>query len=122
VSLSPDRRELLAGLVGLALGGASLACRPSESETLGFAAGRFSAEAKPGARELGRQYLDAHPEDRNPRQLAKALAAGRWRLDERELQQRIREEFARGEVVSIDGWRLAVTGARLLAAVALLGG
>lgn len=79
---------------------------------------------------FGAAYRDAHPEESSPVVLSgfvdRALAAaavGQLPADDAGLrallQQRVRAEYAKGEVVRVDGWILSVTEARLYALVSL---
>lgn len=75
-----------------------------------------------GIASVGRAYLVAYPEEGTPRELRRVLRLG----DSRGLEQRlrdfapsVRQDFAIGDVVSIDDWRLSRTEARLAALVCL---
>jgi hypothetical protein len=61
------------------------------------------------ARAIGAAYLRAYPHDA----LADARAAAR--LARTEIAARVRDDFAAGRVVMLDGWMLSVTEARLCA-------
>ena len=63
----------------------------------------------PASRAIGAAYLRAHPRDT----LADAHTAAR--LPRPHLAARVREDFAAGRVVMLDGWMLSVTEARLCA-------
>lgn len=64
---------------------------------------------------VGRRYLELHPSVTLP-ELLDELAPGRG-FDA--LEAEIREQYARGETVSIDRWPLALTEIRIYAVVAL---
>ena len=118
-----DRREVLGALAALGLGGMSLGCGDGRThETLADVASRFSPGAIEEGRRLGRLYLDAHPAERDADELAAELVDGGALLSGPETAQRIQVEFARGELVAVDGWQLTRTEARLLAALALVDG
>jgi hypothetical protein len=70
----------------------------------------------PSARAIGAAYLRAHPADTAT--LALQLPAG---LTRRELQFVIRDDFAHERIVTVDGWMLSVTEARLCALAHLIG-
>jgi hypothetical protein len=122
-----SRRGFLAGLaVGIA--GAVLGLRlywtaghtPAGAERLV----RLLPHADSAAR-LGRRYLEDTPQEAQVRRLVALIAAtptdaeSDAALRER-LQARIRQDFIDGATVTVDGWRLAVTEARLCALVSLL--
>ena len=81
------------------------------------------------AAHLGRAYLDAHPEYDNSNMLvtdilralarydvsATAGAPEKLRQTVAALQQLLRHEYAQGEIVTVNGWVLSVTEARLYA-------
>ena len=68
-----------------------------------------------GVRRVGRRYLELNPL-LTPSELLKELKPGRGFAV---LEAEIRDQYARGEVVRLDGWPLALTELRLYAAVAL---
>jgi hypothetical protein len=84
------------------------------------------------AARLGRAYLDAHPETRHchalltdiERTLQKQDATVSLTTDADQtasaLQALLRKEYAHGEVVSVAGWVLSETEARLYALVAMI--
>ncbi len=79
---------------------------------------------------VGRAFLDMAPGEADPKLLADLICQGRTRskeaalaLDEggtrRLVQTWIREDFAQGRTVSVQGWILSLTEARLYALTAL---
>ncbi len=82
-------------------------------------------------RRLGEAYLEAQPAEREAETLNalidKALGASQREGDAGAdadaagvaLQRRVREEYARGEVVNLIGWVVSVTEARLYALVSI---
>lgn len=74
--------------------------------------------------ELGRCYRSSVPNERTRKALSAALhqefPAGS--PSRRHLQERIRDEFAMGRTVQLDGWVLSVTEARQCALYSLLQG
>lgn len=83
------------------------------------------------ARLLGRLYVARRPDEGDLEALMGRIAGslglhqdelaivGRRELQAR-VRHRIRQDFASGAVVDLDGWRLAVTEARLCAVAALV--
>jgi hypothetical protein len=77
---------------------------------------------------VGREYLRAHPEERDASRLAEALGSRRGvrALDctgpalRRALDRRSRRDYAEGDVVVLRGWMLSRTEARLCGLAALL--
>lgn len=90
------------------------------------------ADQKSAAR-IGRAYLDAHPEYRQCHMLITDIERTLKRHDASvfptadavqtasALQRLVRREYVRGEVVSVAGWVLSKTEARLYALVAMIG-
>lgn len=119
-----DRRAFLirAALgTGLLMGSPWLAaaCRSADAGL----ARRLAACAPPEAAALGRSYTARHPDEANPLELARALAAG-WSDAEREeqgerlcarLRRQNRDDFEAGRVVTLGGFVLGRTEARLAA-------
>ena len=71
---------------------------------------------------VGQVYLQQHPEEANVETLLAGIDAAHLPPAERAplTDRRIRADFAAGRVVTIDGWILARTEARLCALAALL--
>jgi hypothetical protein len=67
-----------------------------------------------GVHALGRAYLREHPEEADADRLAADLGI-EGRPDLPQLAERVAAEFAAGDVVAVDGWRLAVSEARAAA-------
>jgi hypothetical protein len=126
------RRSALAALSGLAAGAAAwvawLRVRgPSFSEPAGLAhvGAAFAFESRSRWHELGKRYLAEFPEDRNVdgwavEMLVEASDCCRDR-DEliRSVVRQIAADFDAGTTVSIQGWTLSRTEARLAALAAL---
>ena len=84
------------------------------------------------AARLGRAYLDSHPEYRHCRTLIRDIERTLKRQDTSvsltanadqtasALQRLLRKEYERGEVVSVAGWVLSKTEARLYGLVAMI--
>lgn len=117
------RRELLASLGVVAAGGllpswgravGGLADRPLVAEILGYPR---------GAVVLGRAYLETFPEEANHGRLVACLLAEATSQNQRAFRSsliaRIRSDFDEGTVVSIRGWVLSRTEARLAGLIAL---
>lgn len=123
----PDRRALIAG-VAFALAGSlpivRALARDGATEAI-----RSLLPDLAIARELGERYLANEPAERAAGELLRSVF-GELRpavMDSRALERlkgRIRvrraRDFARGDLVLLDGWFLARTEARLLALVAML--
>ena len=118
---------------GLACGGTLLAGVPLHRCRTTAPAPEGDARALGGllsqresASVIGRAYLAQRPEEADPAALVRALLAhgpdssraapGQLR---RWMAERLSRDFADGHVVSIDGWVLAVSEARLCALVVL---
>jgi hypothetical protein len=122
-----SRRGFLAGLaVGIA--GAVLGLRlywtaghtPAGAERLV----RLLPHAESAAR-LGRRYLEDTPQEAHARRLIALIGTTPADMESdaalrERLQARIRQDFIDGATVTVDGWRLAVTEARLCALVSVL--
>jgi hypothetical protein len=126
------RRSALAALSGLAAGAAAWVAwlrfrGPSFSEPAGLAqvGAAFAFESRSRWHELGKRYLAEYPDDRDvDRWVAEMLGrTGGCCRDREELvlvtAERVRADFAAGQTVSIQGWILARTEARLAALAAL---
>lgn len=128
------RRDLVASLAamiaGLLLPGASAADQTADDWPSGWLDAVVPDLAAAG--RLGRAYLAAHPDEREPRRLVVELLgslglskerhavdsvpAARWSTRAREV---VTEDYLAGRVVPVDGWVLSVTEARLYALAAL---
>lgn len=129
------RRDFVAGIV---VAGAALASWPawasrwlggttaSPAETL-LAAFRHPESAA----AIGRAYLAGHPQDADPDTLVENVTAGlrcrgcdpeaAGRADLRQaIAREVRDDFAQGRVVNVDGWVLSATEARLCGLAALV--
>jgi hypothetical protein len=95
-----QRRSILKAALALLLPAGRAAASPAD----------FFAHPESAA-VIGRAYLEIAPDDA----AASRLLPG----DHDALRERIVDDFASGRTVRIDGWILAVTEARLCAAVAL---
>jgi hypothetical protein len=74
---------------------------------------------------IGHAWFAAHPEDGDADDLAEALGVTSVtdiRSQLSDLAPRIRDDFAAGRTVSLDGWRLAETEVRLATLVWFLEG
>jgi hypothetical protein len=120
---SVSRRQFLrVGTLGTTLGLGGLA-------RLGELAGLASAVPTPDAATsgpiagLGRAYLALHPNEASPAKLLRLVPE----IDPKrpmieqfgEVAKTVSADFADDRVVSVDGWQLAATEARLAALVAL---
>jgi hypothetical protein len=131
------RTFLLSALLGLTAGGFganrySLANTGPESCVEPPWLWKTIADRQSAAR-LGRAYLDAHPEYPHchalltdiERTLKEQHASAPLTADAEQtastLQSLLRKEYARGEVVSVAGWVLSRTEARLYALAAMIG-
>lgn len=127
MSLRVTRRgfltSLAAGIVGAALGLRLYWTdrrTPADAERLVGLLPHADSAAR-----LGRRYLEGAPQEANTTRLVALIgtapAAGESDAALRErLETRIRQDFIDGVTVSVDGWRLSVTEARLCALVSLL--
>ena len=122
------RRRLLiaaAAIVGAAAAGPSALLPLIERMTSADAAGllRGLITHRESAAQLGRTYLDAHPNEARRaalmRQLAGPIALTSAERAAREVATRVRADYAMGRTVVIEGWVLSRTEARLYALVAL---
>ncbi len=72
------------------------------------------------AAHFGRIYLDAYPDERDARQLFNRIEnVAQGRTDFESVSAAVRDDYVRGNTVSIDGWLLSRTEARLFALAAL---
>jgi len=74
------------------------------------------------ADEIGRSYLALHPEEADADALVAALAPPGSAVERarggalaRAMRRRVHDDFARGDIVELDGWQLARSEARLCA-------
>jgi hypothetical protein len=127
-----DRRQLLAGgsalISGFFLGPldwlGDRQQRPGLEATVGQQLGSFLRHRE-SARHVGRAYLEVQPREADvPRLVVAILGDLATRLPHREipggtlarlLDERIRHDFAEGWLVSVGGWMLSRTEARLCA-------
>lgn len=118
-----NRRELLqaavAWIVGRIVGGDVGAT----SEGISLLSGVGASES---AAVVGRAYLEDRPEERDPQSVARLVLEGlqivpqsSGRALRRALESRIRMDFDERKVVSVAGWVLSQTEARLAALAAL---
>jgi hypothetical protein len=122
------RRRLLVGAAALL---AAVAAGPSALVPLierlaaadAAALLRTLIKHREGAIQLGRSYLSAHPSEANRatlvRQLAGPIAPASAERAAHGVGARIREDYAMGHTVVVEGWVLSRTEARLCALVAL---
>lgn len=124
------RRDVLSG----ALRGAGVALLPPAWALLGACAGEECPAGAiegladtPGLAALGHRHLLDAPGDRDADATRKALCTD-WSAEERRaapdevrarLGRQVRDDFAAGRVVDIDGWILSRTEARIAALAAL---
>lgn len=88
--------------------------------------GHFFRRDLPAAVRLGRKYLEIAPAERSEERLGEMILGAAWgegNSDARDIATRVRvrrdEDFREGDLVTIDGWFLARTEARLCALAAL---
>jgi len=125
------RREILArgvgavgavGAIGAALAWAPAAAAPAPAELAAVRAALSTALAElHDPARLGRSYLAARPFEADRAALARALGAvGACapKIASR-LELRRRRDFARGEIIVVEGWVLARSEARACALLAL---
>ena len=126
----PDRTRrrlllavLLAGTAGCA---APFAPSPRRSDAAAWFADLFGAGT--GMARFGTAYLDAHPAERDPAVLFQALLDVTAGADPQRdpgatlaaLERAVRWEYRTGDVVSVDGWLLSRSEARLYALATLV--
>jgi len=99
-----------------------------EPRTRAMAAWRSLVRARESARAIGREYLVQEPHEADRERLLESLSAicpaeQAVSLDASELARRmargVRRDFASGRTVSLRGWQLSRSEARLCALVAL---
>lgn len=131
------RRFLTAALAGvglLALRSMPLPGRLAPAGTPAFPAARLATlfAHAPSTHAIGRVYLRQVPAEGDVPTLARLIAASLStgpaalaRMSDAALRhgiaQRIRQDFADGRIVDVDGWLLSVTEARLYAVTTLVG-
>jgi hypothetical protein len=129
MSLHVTRRGFLttlaAGILGAAIG-VRLYWTKVRAPTEAGQLARLLPHADSAAR-LGRRYLEDTPQEADATRLVAlmgtTLAAGESDAALRErLETRIHQDFIEGATVSVDGWLLSVTEARLCALVHLMHG
>ena len=125
-----SRRQVLQ-LLGLTFGSAAIGA-PATHEAFGnrlvaghdltVAAGRLIAH-RGSAAVIGAHYLAQFEGESSSEVLEKAIRedmpAGGKLIDERSLLARIRMDFEQGEIVTLQGWMLSRTEARLCALLSL---
>jgi hypothetical protein len=128
-----DRRRFLAGLVGLGV----VSLRPPgaragpRTEPAAGSTAPALAEVlrhRASAVAVGEAYLRVARHEREPRCLVRLIEVrcgelvfeARGEALRRCLARRIRQDFAEGQVVEVQGWVLSATEARLCALAALL--
>ena len=118
-----SRRDLLTALLALAATRAS----PSRAANSGRPAvlDDIVRWLSPDAARVGERYLQLHSAEADLDTLAQLLLdripnAGRDDLP-RELSRAVQEDFARGDLMNLDGWLLSRTEVRLCAVVHLAG-
>jgi hypothetical protein len=124
-----NRRRLLTGLVaaGVLLGvGAGRMCRAAAGPAHRLLA---TLRQPSSAARVGQAFLAAYPGERDAEALTEEIltrVSGAHPIGTRRLRQaisrEIRQDFASGRVVSVDGWILSETEAKLCGLVALLTG
>ena len=131
-----NRRSMLAAMLG---GSVAAAVAPHRALALGVDRPRSdlartlvaTLRRPDSAAAVGRVYLARHPAEAAPARLVAGIVDG-WERDgfdaaragsaalRRRLGEQVRRDFARGRVVSVDGWMLAASEARLFALAAAL--
>jgi len=121
LSATFTRRRLLALLAAAGIGAAGwrLADEGGVDSPEGRLAQVFGDQD--AARSVGRRYLAAHPGQADERMLLRLLrplgdpdVLAREQLGVR-VRRAVRDDFAEGRVVLVDGWYLSLTEARLCA-------
>jgi hypothetical protein len=115
------RRTFLIVAAATAAWGGSVraALRPAPSPGAGLA---LAFRHRDSAIAVGRRYLDRYPDDSQPAVLARGLqraATGDPAAARAALRTQVRQDFARGDTVLLDGWVLARSECRACAALAL---
>lgn len=128
------RSFLLTALLGLTVGGFAASRSPVDTlpdPCVGLRWLHKTIGDRQSAARIGRVYLDAHPEYQQCHRLVADIDKALKRQDASfsltadaeqtgsALQSLVRKEFARGEVVSVAGWVLSKTEARLYALTAM---
>jgi hypothetical protein len=96
--------------------------RPQRTQ-LDEALGQCGLDAPDARATLARQgaiYLDAHPAERDPAVLSRLLALGAATPVQQRLLAAIAGDWNRHDIVTVDGWLLARSEARLCALIFLL--
>jgi len=120
--LSLDRRRFIQVSALSAIGAVSAsACdrRPDSSLDQPVLVSMLGPEH---VRQLGTHYRAATPVENNATTLRAALSRGRWwwqRVMQGSLDDQVRDDFASGRTVLVDGWVLALTEARQAALFSL---
>jgi hypothetical protein len=128
------RTFLLTALLGLTVGGLAASRSPAGTAPDPCVEPRWSHKTigdRQSAARIGRAYLDLHPNYRRCHRLIADIEKALKRQDASfsltadaeqtgsALQRLVRKEFTRGEVVSVAGWVLSGTEARLYALTAM---
>lgn len=108
------------GLGGLVVGAG---CKDDPAGAPGDLVGALACQGR-GAAELGEIYLKGHPEERDADRLVSLLLPDApAKLKRSEAMRRLKEasarEYAADEIVTLDGWMLSRTEARVLALAAV---
>lgn len=118
MSAAPLSRRRFLRLVGggMAVGAGALAAPELLAATPVWAAVPTPAD---GIQRIGRAYLRLRPREKQVKVLRRKLAAAGIRGDGREQlaasAARIADDFANNRIVTLDGWVLSITEARLAA-------
>jgi hypothetical protein len=134
--MAMNRRSMLAAMLG---GLVAAAVAPRRALALGIDPPRSdlartlvaTLRRPDSAAAVGRAYLARYPTEAAPARLVAGIIDG-WERDgfdaaragrralRRRLGEQVRRDFARGRVVSVDGWVLSASEARLFALAAVL--
>lgn len=128
----PSRRSLVRMLLGSfallpMVSHAARATVPGESDLRSQALGNLFRH-RSSAIAIGNAYLRGHPQERNLQDLLQALFEGAPGPDvrgepiagRRYFEKKIRNDFQAERTVTVEGWVLSLTEARLCAAITLL--
>jgi hypothetical protein len=110
-----SRRTLLVGVVAGVGGLGAGALVADRLGLLDVDSGGEHSEDHSAIERIGATYLVDHPEEASAAVLAGLLPEGWLGADGRDLsalRERVKEDFAAGDVVPVDGWVLSRTAAR----------
>jgi len=112
-----DRRNFLelssAATLALGLSGAGWLLAPSGTEHGLASPGLLRILGAEKVRTIGEHYRTAFPQEDDPALLRAAILRNQdLAASSATMEQRIREDFARGRTVCVDGWVLSETEAR----------